>query len=938
MRSEPPSVAASPPQEVPSAPVGEGKASSPKPGRLHDAGASLALVLATLALSTAIDPYLTFGSPVMAQAINAAGPLLLALLFFAVTGRVLPSLALVAALLGLLAFADGAKQAVLHINLLYADFKVLPELLKQPELVVGFVKVTRGQLLGLTAACAGFAMLAVWSFSRPGSGTRARIASAALLVLGLGAVELYPAPTAVPSLGWLLPMQISGAPQVGVSGNILLGRMVARNVMPDVDQAMVAGFWADPSVAAAKARLLAARQGPRPDIIFIQSESLFEPSLLCGFPDEPFLATVAAQPGGSFENLQVPVYGSRTLQTEFEVLSGFPVDFAPKSQFSYYDLVDRPINALPRHLASEGYRTVALHPSRRSFWRRDYAMPAMGFESFVDGSGYFRNGDFTPDGWVSDSALVGTILSELDAARQPSMVFAISIANHGPWGTKPVTDQSGIRLPDALQGAARNELLDYLKRARAADRTYGGLLQALRARSRPTMVVFYGDHLPALEQTFAQLCFKDGKSPQKHMPPMRVWSNFPLQADSPDLIPSYLLAGWTLRAAGLSMNEQFLAAAIMAELQADSAVSAERKRGLLSMYGHVAAHATLVLRPEPGSDALANIAKGQAGSLLIQLQVPGEHPAVAEFVDGEVDIRLALGAGVPLETSFDLSGRLAGAVFRPYLSLANEACLTNAKAGTADFEVLADGRRILLERLHPNSVKLPYLDLSGVERLTLRTHAPAEAAGCGQVGLRVSQLFCYSADCQTAPSEDPGRMSAVAISPSPTSEPPVKDPLVSDLGRSHFILRHLLGFEAPYTPVKLTPDRRIFLHPTAEKPAWLEADVTGISSIEFVPRIEALDSACKANAQGGIVGLAISVDGVVAARQEVDRNTDGFVMLPMNGGSRLRIEVDAGNGVAWCDWFAIGFSKILRESPLVQPLTASIETSVAAASPTTTLR
>jgi hypothetical protein len=61
-----------------------------------------------------------------------------------------------------------------------------------------------------------------------------------------------------------------------------------------------------------------------------------------------------------------------------------------------------------------------------------------------------------------------------------------------------------------LSAAAKLSLRGYLYHAENADRELGRLADALRARPRRTLLLFYGDHLPGLPDVYREAGFDDG--------------------------------------------------------------------------------------------------------------------------------------------------------------------------------------------------------------------------------------------------------------------------------------------------------------------------------------------------------------------------------------------------------------------------------------------
>jgi len=885
------------------------------PGRSWASIVAVAGVLAaTYVLTLAIDPYLGIGSPWLSQLANAAIPLLVAASVLALTGRVSHAF-LAAVLIDLLFYAaDHVKMRSLQSNLVYADLKLVPELAKNSGLVLGFVRGAAWQWALVTAAAVAAIAVCIWaSFGRPTITARVRLVLAAAVVCVALVLSRTSVPMGVPSIGWNVPMQISGAQQAGVNGNVLLGLLGSANMKPKSDAGSIAGFWRHPLIAAHK--IPSAPSGSadqQPDIVIVQSESLFEPSQLCGMPDAPFLPTVAAG-GKDTAQMSAPVFGSRTLQTEFEVLSGFPVGFAPNSLFAYYELVDRPLPGLPRALGKLGYRTVAIHPSLPSFWRRDYAIPALGFDDFIAGDAFFRGTDYTRQSWVSDDATVKSILAQLETASSPAFVFAVTIENHGPWGNRGGDSAPPIELPAKLSDEARPEFTDYLLRARRADQSLAALIKALEGRQRPTMVVFYGDHLPALDRTYASLCFKDGKPPQQHRPPLRVWANFPMKAELPRRMESYLMGGWVMRAAGLPSHAQFEAAASLAAAEADPASRPEQVDAAKRLYAHVATHEVFEKPVDEPGDRLVKVTERAADNALYGMRSGGAQLRPLTDEDrkkGEWGRSFPIvDGGGSQAVTLDLRGRVANITLRPYLVTGPE-CLLNASSGEALFAVLADGRTLFRSRLHGRSVNVVSLPVSGVRSLTFEATTKDGSASCDTVSFYVSHALCYSGDC-TKPGTNP-RYVARASSNAPAdfgASRPHGESLDSDRDRLGFMVDRVVGSEAPYTPVRVTGDEKLFLHPTADKQGWMDFDVTGLEKVAVIGNIQPLDKACTGNPGAGIVDMIVSVDGVSIGRSRVDRDHPATLQVPIGTASRMRVSVDDGDA-PWCDWFAFGFGEV----------------------------
>ena len=295
-----------------------------------------------------------------------------------------------------------------------------------------------------------------------------------------------------------------------------------------------------------------------PDIIVVQSESFFDPERLRGMPQDstiPNFRALAVR--GASGELTVPTFGGGTVRTEFEVLTGLALKFFPGIEYPYFELVDRPLPSLPRTLERAGYRVTAIHPNDAGFWNRSHALHQLGINHFIAGDA-FRNAPKTGL-FVSDAALTDRILAELSDTGSPQFLFAVSMEAHGPYEWRPGLDPqrlAALPVPPGLDAYGERTLRNYLYHLDDADRELGRLAAALMTRQRPTLLLFYGDHLPGLHSTYAQTGFVDGRVPRAQPTPWLLLDNTTVTPDNDDLhawqLPVRLLA-----AAGVRQDAYF---------------------------------------------------------------------------------------------------------------------------------------------------------------------------------------------------------------------------------------------------------------------------------------------------------------------------------------------------------------------------------------------
>ena len=316
--------------------------------------------------------------------------------------------------------------------------------------------------------------------------------------------------------------------------------------------------YSDKAIAAI-ARPQAAVSVPdeKPDIIVVMSESFWDPMQLPGvsITPDPIPAVRAMRSGSVFS----PEFGGMTANVEFEALTGFSNAFLPAGSIPYQQYVRAPVPSLATFLKSEGYAARAIHPGTNWFWNRGNVYKDFGFDDFKSEENLPPMEKRGP--LASDAAMTDEIIREAEQTDEPFFLFAVSLQNHGPY-------EPG-RYPDAAHAVeaptsqwARDSLQSYAEGAADADRSLQRLIDWASARQRPTVIAFFGDHLPPLGPVYVETGFlKNNVAPRKEAPdkmlehhntPLVVWSNRDgtvgdLGATSPAFLPYHVL-----KAAGIT--------------------------------------------------------------------------------------------------------------------------------------------------------------------------------------------------------------------------------------------------------------------------------------------------------------------------------------------------------------------------------------------------
>ncbi|MBB4860601.1 hypothetical protein HNO88_003945 [Novosphingobium chloroacetimidivorans] len=392
--------------------------------------------------------------------------------FLALCGSLIVSSALTLAVLVLLVIASNAKHAMLGEPLVFSDLALIGSIFRHPQFYLSAVPAWQRTVAAVatTALLATIAWLFVPDLAAHGAGLAIMV-----IALGLLAVSLR-----MPPFRGLArtPSNEADVRALGLTPTLMLYWLRWRQSRDPAPCPSVVRHQARDEAELLPELL--------PELlVVIQCESFADPVELFGDTalDLPSLAA-ARENAWQYGELHVSGFGAYTMRTEYAVLFGREEE---ELGFRRYDpfltALGEASYALPARLGPE-WRSLFIHPHDMRFYGRDAIMPAAGFRQLV---GEDR---FVPPGpgegrYVTDAAMAYQILELAEAARGPTLLYAVTIENHGPWA------------PDAATGAS-NLVDSYMQLVRNSDAMLERLIGGLAALRRPAMLVFFGDHRPSI--------------------------------------------------------------------------------------------------------------------------------------------------------------------------------------------------------------------------------------------------------------------------------------------------------------------------------------------------------------------------------------------------------------------------------------------------------
>ena len=240
----------------------------------------------------------------------------------------------------------------------------------------------------------------------------------------------------------------------------------------------------------------------------------------------------------------VPACGAGTANTEFEVLTGISAKFFGPGEYPYKGkLRENVLESMAYVTRSHGYNTAALHDHRALFYNRNEVYANLGFNTFTSVE-YMNNVSFTPTNWCKDKVLTGEIMDIMESTEERDFLHVISVEGHGSYPTEKVFKKPYTEVT-AEDEETKWKYEYYLNECHEMDTFIGDLIEAIEQSGEPTVMIIYGDHIPALD-------VKEENYKQKDLYTTRyvIWDNIGLPKEDRD-IHSYEGGAMLLTDAGL---------------------------------------------------------------------------------------------------------------------------------------------------------------------------------------------------------------------------------------------------------------------------------------------------------------------------------------------------------------------------------------------------
>ena len=242
-----------------------------------------------------------------------------------------------------------------------------------------------------------------------------------------------------------------------------------------------------------------------PDIIVIMDESFADlrklgPNFNTSVDIMPFYDSLKENTTKGYALSSV--FGGGTPNSEFEFLTGNSYAFLPYGAVPYQQYVKEDSYSIVGELHNKGYKTIGMHPYMASSWSRNVVFPYLNFDEqyYMDD---FPGKDLVRS-FISDQEMFDFIISlykeNVEKGVENQFYFGVTMQNHGGYEYDGDDFTSDVRLigydqdyPDAEQ---------YLSLIHKTDQALRNLIEYFSSVDREVIIVFFGDHYPALDMSF----------------------------------------------------------------------------------------------------------------------------------------------------------------------------------------------------------------------------------------------------------------------------------------------------------------------------------------------------------------------------------------------------------------------------------------------------
>ena len=244
----------------------------------------------------------------------------------------------------------------------------------------------------------------------------------------------------------------------------------------------------------------------KPNIIVLFSESFFDISQI---DDVSFNRAVtpnlnALKNKGYYFDMISPVYGGVSANTEFEFLMGGNTVFYNQGFVPYMNLFSKESKnekpSIIKELKNNGYKTRIFSSGTEDLFSCGIVYDYLKIDQFEDILDVQVTNDDIKGLFVSDRFIVDKIINDFGNKESGEKLFymALTMQGHMPYDIREYDEYDVFVQNSDYSQRINDTITAYAQGVYDADKELGRLYDFIQEIEEPTILIFYGDHLPYL--------------------------------------------------------------------------------------------------------------------------------------------------------------------------------------------------------------------------------------------------------------------------------------------------------------------------------------------------------------------------------------------------------------------------------------------------------
>lgn len=257
------------------------------------------------------------------------------------------------------------------------------------------------------------------------------------------------------------------------------------------------------------------------------------------------------------------VFGGNTANSEFEFLTGNTMAFLPDNSVPYQLFLRSEVAGLTRTLKDQNYGScLALHPYYKTGYSRYKIYPLMGFDRFYTSENFDIFTD-TVNYHITDYEDYTKIIElyeKRENKKDPFYLFNVTMQNHGSYDGSTYETGDDVQLKGNLQNQSWAQ--QYLNMIKMSDEALKYLISYFKEVKEPTVILFFGDHMPDLEEDFYDKLLDtsvdelEGEElEQLYKVPFLIWANYNIEEKTVERTSNNYLQTYLAEVTGMETTD-----------------------------------------------------------------------------------------------------------------------------------------------------------------------------------------------------------------------------------------------------------------------------------------------------------------------------------------------------------------------------------------------